>query len=235
MVKFASWNIRGLNDPLKQREVRSFVKFNALDFICLLETRVRAPNRDRIFSSLFPGWRLFHNYEHAQLVRIWICGNPEKVSIDIIHSLDQAMLCHITVLESNISFWFSAVYASNNYMDRRILWRHLLWCEPLVGQNPWMIMGDFNTTRFSSERSGGNMVNDTAMNDFHECLFSLELADVPFLGPLFTWMNRQAGVNFIARKQDRCLQNESSLDIFPNAFTEVLPPGLSDHCLWLPV
>ena len=210
--------------------MRSFVKSQALDFICLVETRVWASNRDRIFSSLFPGWRLFHNYEHALLGRIWICGNPEKVSIDITHSMDQSMLCHITVLESNVSFWLSAVYASNNYMDRRVLWRHLLWCEPLVGQNPWMIMGDFNTTRFSSERSGGNMFNDTAMNDFHECLFSLELADVPFLGPLFTWMNRQAGDNFIVRKLDICLQNECSLDLFPNAFTEVLPPGLSDHC-----
>ena len=79
MVKIASWNIRGLNDPLKQREVRSFVKSKAIDLICLVETRVRAPNRDRIFSSLFPGWRLFHNYEHALLGRIWICGNPEKV------------------------------------------------------------------------------------------------------------------------------------------------------------
>ena len=230
MVKFTSWNIRGLNDPLKQREVRSFVKSQALEFICLVETRVRASNRDRIFSSLLPGWRLFHNYEHALLGRIWICGNPEKVSINIIHSMDQAMLCHITVLKSNVSFWFSAVYSSNNYMDRRVLWRHLLWCEPLVGQNPWLIMGDFNTTRFSSEKSGGNMLNDTTMNDFHECLFSLELADVPFLGPLFTWMNRQAGANSIARKLDRSLQNECSLDLFPNAFTEVLPPGLSDHC-----
>ena len=91
-------------------------------------------------------------------------------------------------------------------------------------------MGDFNTTRFSNEKSGSNMLNDTAMNDFHECLFSLELADVPFLEPLFTWMNRQAGVNFIARKLDRCLQNECSLDMFPNALTEVLAPGLSDHC-----
>ena len=172
---------------------------------------MRASNKDKIFSSLLPRWRLFHNYEHALLGRIWICGNPEKVSIDIIHSMDQAMLCHITVQKSNVSFWFSAVYASNNYMDRRVLWRHLLWCEPLVGQNPWLIMGDFNTTRFSSERSGGNMWNDTAMNDFHECLFSLELADVPFLGPLFTWMNRQAGANVIARKLDRCLQNECSL------------------------
>ena len=79
MVKFASWNIRGLNDPLKQREVRSFVKSQALVFICLVETRVRAPNNERIFNSVFPGWKLFHNYEHALLGRIWICGNPEKV------------------------------------------------------------------------------------------------------------------------------------------------------------
>ena len=68
------------------------------------------------------------------------------------------------------------------------------------------------------------------MNDFHECLFNLELADVPFLGPIFTWMNRQEGVNFIARKLDRCLQNEYCLDMFPNALTEVQHPSLSDHC-----
>ena len=140
------------------------------------------------------------------------------------------MLCHITALKDNYSFWCSVVYASNNYIDRRVLWRHLLWCEPLVGHNPWMVIGDFNTTRFVNEKSGGNMMNDTAMNDFHECLFSLELADVPFSGPIFTWMNRREGVNFIARKLDRCLQNECCLDMFPNTLTEVLHSGLSDHC-----
>ena len=35
MVKFASWNTRGLNDPLKQREVRSFVKSQAIDLFVL--------------------------------------------------------------------------------------------------------------------------------------------------------------------------------------------------------
>ena len=68
------------------------------------------------------------------------------------------------------------------------------------------------------------------MNEFHECLFNLELADIPFLSPIFTWMNRREGVNFIARKLDRCLQNEYCMDMFPNALTEVQPPGLSDHC-----
>ena len=73
------------------------------------------------------------------------------------------------------------------------------------------------------------MKHDTAMTDFHECLFNLELADMSFLGPIFIWMNRREGANFIARKLDRCLQNECCLDVFPNAMTEVLQPGLSDH------
>ena len=38
------------------------------------------------------------------------------------------------------------------------------------------------------------------------------------------------GGDFIARKLDRCLQNECCLDVFPNVLTEVLQPGLSDHC-----
>ena len=100
----------------------------------------------------------------------------------------------------------------------------------MVGHNPWFVICDFNTTRFVNEKIGGNMMYDNAMTDFHECLFKLELADIPFLGPIFTWMNRREGVNFIARKLDRCLQNECCLDVFPNVMTEVLQPGLSDHC-----
>ena len=37
------------------------------------------------------------------------------------------------------------------------------------------------------------------------------------------------GGNFIARKLDRCLQNEYCMNMFPNALTEVQSPGLSDH------
>ena len=71
-------DIRGLNAPLKQKEVRSFVMSNDLDFLCILETRVRVSNKDRIFNSLLPGWKLYHNYVHA---------------------MDQAMLYHVTDLK----------------------------------------------------------------------------------------------------------------------------------------
>ena len=55
MVKFATWNIRGLNDPLKQKEVHSFVMSNDIDFVFILETRVRVYNKDKIFNALLPG------------------------------------------------------------------------------------------------------------------------------------------------------------------------------------
>ncbi|MBT1582521.1 hypothetical protein KK473_28420, partial [Klebsiella pneumoniae] len=71
------------------------------------------------------------------------------------------------------------------------------------------------------------------MVEFHECLFELELFDMPFIGPLFTWLNRRDGESFIARKLDRTLINEGFLDSFPNAITDFLPPGISDHCMAL--
>ena len=75
------------------------------------------------------------------------------------------------------------------------------------------------------------MNSNTTMEEFHECQFNLELTDMPFLGPLFTWINRWVGDQFLARKLDRSLQNECSLDTFPNAVTGFLNSGLSDHCL----
>ena len=102
-------------------------------------------------------------------------------------------------------------------------------CASRVGSKPWILMGDFNTTRFASEKNGGNMNIDTAMEEFHECLFNMEIVDMPFIGPLFTWINRRAGDQSVARKLDRSLQNESSLDTYPNAVTEFLNPGLFDH------
>ena len=193
MIKLVAWNIRGLNDPLKQKELRSVVRVHSLSIVCILETRVKASNMDRICTSILHGWGFLHNYDHALLGRIWVCWNTSVVSIDAIHCIDQAILCYITVLKDNNSFLCSAIYASNNQIDRRVLWSHLHWCASTVGSNPWFLVGDFNTTRFASEKNGGNMSTDTAMEEFHDCLFNLKLADMPFLRLLFTWMNRRAG------------------------------------------
>lgn len=56
MLKLGSWNIRGLNSLIKQREVKYFIRSNSLSFYAVLETHVVASKIDLVASTLFGSW-----------------------------------------------------------------------------------------------------------------------------------------------------------------------------------
>lgn len=53
MMNFGSWNIKGLNSPLKQKEIKSFMAKNKLKLFVILETKVKKKNEERIRRSIF--------------------------------------------------------------------------------------------------------------------------------------------------------------------------------------
>ncbi|XP_039010000.1 uncharacterized protein LOC120138638 [Hibiscus syriacus] len=65
----------------------------------------------------------------------------------------------------------------------------------------------------------------TVENEFQDCLEELDLMDHHFLGPTFTWSNRQEG-SFLARKLDRILVNTQWLLDYPDSFMEFKAQGL---------
>ncbi|XP_039040914.1 uncharacterized protein LOC120179370 [Hibiscus syriacus] len=70
-----------------------------------------------------------------------------------------------------------------------------------LGSSSWVIEGDFNITASPEESSDFEVIGvhyTPDMREFQECLDDLELMDHPFLGPLFTWLNRQED-SFLAR------------------------------------
>ena len=40
-IKIISWNVRGVNDPEKRRVIKSFLRNNRADLVCLQETKVQ--------------------------------------------------------------------------------------------------------------------------------------------------------------------------------------------------
>jgi hypothetical protein len=62
--------MRGLNDPIKQREVVSFVKTNKLSLFGLIEHKIKEVNCSRTFKSMFPFWSFAHNSVIAPSGRI---------------------------------------------------------------------------------------------------------------------------------------------------------------------
>ena len=57
MDNIVSWNIRGLNWPNKQEDLKIFLHSNKVGLIGLMETKVRVENDGKIAARLFPRWK----------------------------------------------------------------------------------------------------------------------------------------------------------------------------------
>ncbi|KAF8025184.1 hypothetical protein BT93_F2124 [Corymbia citriodora subsp. variegata] len=71
-MKFGFWNTRGMMDPVRQSEVRHFVRSHDICCLGLMETKVPPHHFDSISSSLLPGWFWLANYDFSARGRIWI-------------------------------------------------------------------------------------------------------------------------------------------------------------------
>jgi hypothetical protein len=69
--------------------------------------------------------------------------------------------------------------------NRRLLWDELAGVLSLWNL-PWCIGGNFNVTRFPSERLGSAHL-DFAMMEFSEFISEKSLMDLPFVGGSLTW------------------------------------------------
>ena len=54
---FGAWNVRGLNDPVKAREVRRMCVEQQIQLMGFLETRVRRTNARKVQQSLLSNWQ----------------------------------------------------------------------------------------------------------------------------------------------------------------------------------
>ena len=64
------WNVKGLNDHLKQMEVIARIRKLNINFTCLLGTQVKQNKIEDIIKMRFPGLSVLYNYSVAYNGRI---------------------------------------------------------------------------------------------------------------------------------------------------------------------
>ncbi|KAK1258540.1 hypothetical protein QJS04_geneDACA020390 [Acorus gramineus] len=97
----------------------------------------------------------------------------------------------------------------------------------LLKDSPWLVGGDFNEVRYSSEKSGGKPVHSRRLRKFNSCIDDSGLQDLKAFGHTLSWNNRQD--KRIMCRLDRFLVHSSFINLFQHSIVNYLAPGISDH------
>ena len=226
-MNLATWNVRGLNKPSHQREVKKFISSNSLSFLCCLETKVKREKSAKISQKINNKWSWAFNYDRHPNGRIWVGWDPAVWQVGILSASDQQMTCNILFLEKQFSFLSTFVYAHNKPHHRQLLWQDLMSFSGGITQ-PWCVSGDFNCVLHLDEVSGGRERWTPDMEAFKDCHQSAGLGHVKTLGDAFTWYNNRPEQP-IFKRLDRMVANKEWFGTFMDSFVLVKSRGLMDH------
>ncbi|KAJ0048928.1 hypothetical protein Pint_15714 [Pistacia integerrima] len=211
MVRFlieGCWNIRGLNQPIKQEEVKVFTKEKRLALCSLLETCVAIVSTNCIFNHVFRNWNWISNTDHGSRgCRVVVGWNILVYYVRVVGMTEQVVNCVVRELRNGNEFFASFVYAMNDLVGRRELWDNLCNHKCVVENSLWIVMGDFNATLYLNESLGGSNVITTAMKEFRDCVDELAIEDNNQVGIMYTWNGKPHGDSGVLKNLDRVMGN----------------------------
>ncbi|XP_021718631.1 uncharacterized protein LOC110686347 [Chenopodium quinoa] len=201
MDRVMVWNIRGLNSPNKQAEIRDYIAQHRIGLYCLVETK------------------------GGRILKAWL---SELFAVDII--LSDAQFIHTRVLNKTLNKGFDCtfVYGMNDAEDRKRLWDGLKSISSRCS-GAWIISGDFNCPLFQDDRLG-RPIGHLEMAPFKDCVEFCDLKDMVQVGARYTWTNKQFGEARVYNKIDRTLVNYDWIVSFPSSFVHYNTEMWYDHC-----
>ncbi|KAH7850805.1 hypothetical protein Vadar_003220 [Vaccinium darrowii] len=209
-------------------KVRKWIYENRLSFVGLVETKVSLNNLDATMKLCLPShWNFIHNIGHGVVARIVVAWDTSCFTITPVLVDAQCIACKVQQPQSPTCFYISVVYGFNWASDRRSLWSELRTLYGSIGNDAWLMLGDFST---QAERVGSGSFDGLSTLDFNACLEAIDMEDLASKGSWFTWSNRRGGIGFIKSRIDRALVNSKWQDQFPESEAVFQPPGMSDHC-----
>ena len=207
---FILWNIRGMNDPFKIKEIKNFLTKNKVVVCVLLETRVRENNANKFQKKIGKDWMWVCNYSHSPRGRIWIGWRNAWVNVTLDHTQEQDMVCLIQ--DKLHKMTLVVVYDLHTISDMRGLWRELL--DHVQHQDPMIIIGDYNAVCHSNDRANGALVTDAETEDFEDFLLNSSLIEARTAGLFYSWSNSSVGSKRVVSRIDKAFVNQARLRMY---------------------
>ncbi|KAL9241821.1 hypothetical protein vseg_015885 [Gypsophila vaccaria] len=206
MVNIGFWNVRGLNNLTKQKEINWFLRNNKVELFGLLETRVRSTNMNKVLANLDMKWSICTNYSHHPGRRIWLLWNHLIFQVLCLETKSQAIHAKCQLHFDGRVFWLTMVYGFNKVAERKELWQSL-YRRDSYERDPWLWCGDFNSITSANDRIGSK-VQLAEIRPFSDCISHCTMGDMLSTGEYYTWNNKQGPETRVCSRIDRVLHND---------------------------
>ncbi|WMV46111.1 hypothetical protein MTR67_039496 [Solanum verrucosum] len=226
MFKLISWNIRGLNDREKRRVVHSLLSGWRADIVCLQETKIEGDISEMV-KQIWGGRWIRYACLKASGTRggILLMWDARAWMGEVLEIVSYTITCKFESQTQNFSCHISGVYAPNCYKERRLVWEELSSVRGLM-EGPWAMCGDFNVSRYISEKKNCNR-RTKGMREFSDFIEDMELVDMHLEDAAYTWF--KGDQQEAASRIDRIMISKEWDDTFNNLKQIPLQRLGSDH------
>ncbi|GJR46912.1 RNA-directed DNA polymerase, eukaryota, reverse transcriptase zinc-binding domain protein [Tanacetum coccineum] len=142
----------------KQKEVMKFVKEGNLQVCAIIETHIKAKKIKDVCGKVFGDWEWITNSHYStNSCKIMLSWNPLYAKVYVIQD------------------------------ERKLLWKEMFMHKRICGSYSWALLGDMNVTLNIKEHLSGGFYITEEMQEFRDCINSVELEDIGSSGFYFTW------------------------------------------------
>ena len=179
-----SLNCRGLGNPREVRELRDFVKQFDHALLFVMETKIEANRVEKLASTFgfVKGFAVSSEGLSGGVGIFWLAA----VSVDIKNYSKNHIDLLVECKDGSIPKWrFTGIYGEPRRENRHNTWTLMRRLRGL--QNlPWMCIGNFNETVYSTEHFSEHERDEWKMRAFRDTVEDCDLQDLGFLGVPYT-------------------------------------------------
>ncbi|KAL8153508.1 hypothetical protein V2J09_011268 [Rumex salicifolius] len=204
-------NTRGASSANFLSSIHELIQLHDPNMVALVETQMSSLRSYQICNCIgFDGILTVD----AQVVVVPISLNPQHITVEVYRLGEEPWL-------------LSAIYAAPHASRRLQLWKDLR--EFAHNNNhPWILFGDFNATLSASERTYDSE-STTATSLAFSWVNDLQLLDLDFSGPQYTWIRGIAQETYKASRMDKGLCTDSWHLRFPEGVVQHPSTPHSNH------
>lgn len=179
-MKFLYWNIRGLNNPQKQFTIKQLILEMKINIFLLQEVKMPSQTFAEVAGKLWPGVNSLYVDALGASWGIATLWDPIKMKGKIFASSQNFLAVSLHYGEQ--CWQMFNIYAPNSRLGRWLLWEEISNIIVTNQKNQFMLVGDFNSPVYPSEKCGGLEDFSDSMGNLASFINASSLMDIDLLG-----------------------------------------------------